>query len=286
MDCKKTAESIQIWLTDYLNKSGQKGFVVGVSGGIDSAVVSALCARTEIPTLCLNLSIRQHLKHVQCAVDQFTYLEQFKNVEKIYLNLSSVFNLIEEALMIPDKLAMANTRSRLRMTILYAYAGWRKYLVVGTGNKVEDYGVGFFTKYGDGGVDLSPIAQLTKTQVYDLATYFGIPYSIQRVAPTDGLCADGRTDEDQLGDTYADLEKAMGFCDQFNIKTVDDVISQSSPSMFRGSVRTLMNYIVRHNSAKHKMSMPPVGPLPIYSLIGGSNAGENLSEGARNSEAG
>ena len=152
MDCEKTSKSIQDWLTDY--KSKQKGFVVGISGGIDSAVVSTLCARTGIPTLCLSLRIRQHLSQVQCAMDQFKYLEQF-NVERIDLDLTSTFNLIEETVSIPDKLAMANTRSRLRMTILYAYAGWRKYLVVGTGNMAEDFGVAFFTKYGDGGVDLS-----------------------------------------------------------------------------------------------------------------------------------
>ena len=177
------------------------GFVVGVSGGIDSALTSTLCALTGRNTIVLNLPIRQTSAEYSRAVEHIDNLsKQFSYVEGMEINLTSVFETIEHTLPAPTvehHLAMANTRSRLRMSTLYAIAQTHNCLVAGTGNRIEDFGVGFFTKYGDGGVDLSPIANLNKSEVFSLAKHLNVVHSIQDAKPTDGLWEDGRSDEDQ-----------------------------------------------------------------------------------------
>lgn len=214
MDTRKVIDHISGWLHDYCTRAGQQGFVVGVSGGIDSAVTSALCARTGLPTLCVEMPIHQAYSQVQRAQDHITWLkEHHANVRMEVVQLTPVFDQLVASLPKPEGglagLTLANTRARLRMTTLYYFAGLLRFLVAGTGNKVEDFGVGFFTKYGDGGVDLSPIADLTKTEVYAVARELGIIKSIMVAPPTDGLWGDDRTDEDQIGASYPELEWAM-----------------------------------------------------------------------------
>lgn len=203
------------WLDDYLIKAHQNGYVLGVSGGVDSAVTSTLAAKTGKPLLVLEMPIHQKENQVDRAQDHIEWLKtNFSNVTSIRVDLTRCFDELQKAVSADTtqektNLALANTRSRLRMSTLYYYAGLQRYLVCGTGNKVEDFGVGFFTKYGDGGVDLSPIADLLKSEVYALAKELNIIESIQSAKPTDGLWEDGRTDEDQMGATYDELEWAM-----------------------------------------------------------------------------
>lgn len=215
MNYQGVEEHIVAWLKDYLNQSGLQGFIIGISGGIDSAVTSTLCAKTGAPVICLNMPIRQKREHYRLAAAHISDLEQkFPNVSSFEIELSSVFSHFENALpkdVASDQLSMANSRSRLRMMTLYAIGQTNRLLVAGTGNKVEDFGVGFYTKYGDGGVDLSPIADLMKTQVYTLGEYMGVIDEILNSPPTDGLWEDDRTDEDQIGATYPELEWAMEF---------------------------------------------------------------------------
>ena len=214
MDSKKIIQHIVNWLTDYSEQSNTKGFVIGVSGGIDSAVTSTLCAMTGKPVVCLNMPIHQSKSQVFRAEEHITWLQnEFDGVTEKTVNLTNNFENWKTSLPneIQDNLTMANLRARIRMTTLYAFAGNAGMLVTGTGNKVEDFGVGFFTKYGDGGVDLSPIADLNKTEVFALAKELNIITSIQTAQPTDGLFGDNRSDEDQLGATYPELEWAMGF---------------------------------------------------------------------------
>ncbi len=203
------------WLSDYASKSSTQGFVVGISGGVDSALTSSLCAKTGRKVLLLNMPIRQTQSEFSRACLQIADLEaKFNNVSSIQLPLTTVFDeftkVVPESVQ-QDFLAMANSRSRLRMTALYAVAQANRCLVVGTGNKIEDFGIGFFTKYGDGGVDISPIADLTKTEVFKLAKEIGVIPEILNAKPTDGLWEDGRSDEDQIGATYPELEWAMDY---------------------------------------------------------------------------
>lgn len=215
MDTEGIILHIQDWLKAYCLKAGQQGFVVGISGGVDSAVTSTLCARTGLPTITVEMPIHQAKGEALRAEQHVAWLcEHFPNVESQHADLSGTFNTLIAALPKTEKaelneLAMANARARLRMTTLYYFAGIKRCLVAGTGNKVEDFGVGFFTKYGDGGVDLSPIADLSKTEVYALAKHLGIVESIQLAKPTDGLWGDDRSDEDQIGASYPELEWAM-----------------------------------------------------------------------------
>jgi NAD+ synthase len=203
------------WLKTYAENSKVNGFVIGISGGIDSAVTSTLCAQTGFQVLCVEMPIHQAHSHVTRARDHIEQLKkQYPNVTSIEADLTSVFEDFKKQ--VPETtdlaklhLSLANTRSRLRMTTLYYFAGIYGLLVAGTGNKVEDFGVGFYTKYGDGGVDLSPIADLMKSEVYELGAHLNIPESILTAAPTDGLFGDDRTDEDQLGASYDELEWAM-----------------------------------------------------------------------------
>ncbi|MEN9699926.1 MAG: synthase [Bacteroidota bacterium] len=203
------------WLEAYKKQASSTGFVVGISGGIDSALSSTLCALTGAPTLCVTLPIRQGSAEYERAQAHLLDLKsRFSNVQVFEIDLSNSFSSLENAMpfkVSEQPLAMANTRSRLRMATLYALAQANNCLVVGTGNKIEDFGVGFFTKYGDGGVDLSPIADLYKTEVFKLAKALRVIDAIQQAAPTDGLWEDGRSDEDQMGATYPELEWAMQF---------------------------------------------------------------------------
>lgn len=203
------------WLKSYAENTKVNGFVVGISGGVDSAVTSTLCAQTGLQVLCVEMPIHQHQSHVSRAKEHIEQLKKrFPNVSSVHTDLTAVFESFKNQ--VPTdfdenklNLTLANTRARLRMTTLYYYAGVHGLLVAGTGNKVEDFGVGFYTKYGDGGVDLSPIADLMKSDVFALATYLEVPNSILVAQPSDGLFGDEKTDEQQLGASYDELEWAM-----------------------------------------------------------------------------
>ena len=226
MQTEKVIDHIVQWLKDYANNANSKGFVVGVSGGIDSAVTSSLCAKTGLSTLCVEMPIHQAESQVNRAQEHIAQLkERFPNVSDVRVDLTPVFEEFKSVtpkidLQTKLDLSLANSRARLRMTTLYYLAGIYSYLVAGTGNKVEDFGVGFYTKYGDGGVDLSPIADLLKSEVYAVGKALEVPKSIQIAAPTDGLFGDSRSDEDQLGASYDELEWAMKMKDQG--KNIDD----------------------------------------------------------------
>lgn len=215
MNVENVNNQIVNWLKDYATNAKVNGFVVGVSGGIDSAVTSTLCAQTGLKTLCVELPIYQAQSHVDRKKEHISQLKtRFSNVESISIDLSQNFDLLKKTFPISENekiyyLSLANTRARLRMTTLYYLAGIQGLLVAGTGNKVEDFGVGFFTKYGDGGVDLSPIADLMKSEVYQLGEFLKVPNSILIAKPTDGLFGDDRSDEDQIGASYDELEWAM-----------------------------------------------------------------------------
>jgi NAD+ synthase len=219
MKKKQTVDHIVKWLRDYCETNGMSGFVIGVSGGIDSALTSTLCAMTEKPTLLVEMPIHQAPSHVTRAQQHMAFLEnRFELVRTARVELTSSFDTLIQALPPSENeastnLSLANSRARLRMTTLYYFAGIHRYLVAGTGNKVEDFGVGFYTKYGDGGVDLSPIADLTKSEVYSLAESLGVHEDILNAAPTDGLFGDNRSDEDQIGASYPELEWAMAYID-------------------------------------------------------------------------
>ncbi len=215
MDYTRLGKHISQWLNDYCENAKVSGFVVGISGGIDSAVTSTLCALTGKKTILVNLPIKQSETEYNRAVEHIKNLtSRFSNVESIEVNLTETFETLSQTL--PEQansnsLAMANVRSRLRMTTLYAIAQGHNCLVAGTGNKIEDFGIGFYTKYGDGGVDISPIADLMKSEVFQLGKSLEVVESIQNAAPTDGLWGDQRTDEDQIGASYTELEWAMLF---------------------------------------------------------------------------
>jgi len=203
-------DNIIKWIKDYALEHNKTALVVGVSGGIDSAVVSTLCAETGLKTMPVILSINSQ---DFLAFDQVRWLDDnYSNIDWKVINIENIFREfvdVAESLESDSELGFANSRSRLRMAMLYQIAQSNNGLVVGTGNKVEDFGVGFFTKYGDGGVDISPIADLYKSEVYELGTQLKIHWDIMQATPTDGLWDDGRTDEDQLGLTYDQLEEAM-----------------------------------------------------------------------------
>jgi NAD+ synthase len=204
---------IKNWIKNYCNSMEKKpaSLVVGVSGGIDSAVVSTISAMTGMKVKALSMPIRQLKFQDDLSRAHLKWLKnKFSNVDEVIINLDEVFNSFEKTLgQFNNELAFANSRARLRMATLYQVAGANNGIVVGTGNKIEDFGVGFFTKYGDGGVDISPIADCLKSQVWDMGKELKILEDIIKAAPTDGLWADGRTDERQLGMSYQDLEKAM-----------------------------------------------------------------------------
>lgn len=212
---QKITKQIVKWLLDYATNAKVNGFVIGISGGIDSALTSTLCAMTGLPTLCVEMPIHQAESHVNRANEHIDQLKKrFPNVTNDRTDLTPVFEIFKNQVPTSENgttlnLTLANTRARLRMTTLYYFAGLHGYLVAGTGNKVEDFGVGFYTKYGDGGVDISPIADLMKSEVRLLAKHVDVPESIVKAKPTDGLFGDDRSDEDQLGASYDELEWAM-----------------------------------------------------------------------------
>ncbi len=254
------AEAIQQhivnWLSDYLQKSGTKGFVIGISGGIDSAVTSTLGALTTFPILCVEMPIHQDKKQVTRAQNHISFLkENYSNVTSIETDLTPTFDSFINATKSKEsnELALANARARLRMTTLYYHAQINNYLVLGTGNKIEDFGIGFFTKYGDGGVDLSPIADLTKTQVFELGKCLGIHKEILIAPPTDGLWGDDRTDEDQIGASYPELEWAMETVN----KGIFDITKFNNRQQEVFSIYTRLNTI-----NQHKMEAIPVCSIP------------------------
>ncbi len=254
MNVQKVADHITDWLREYAEKARVEGFVIGVSGGVDSAVTSTLCARTGLPVLCLEMPIHQAMSQVTRANEHIDQLKKrYPNVRSQRVDLTQTFETFVASCPDSDEtdrrnLSLANTRARLRMTTLYYFAGLEGLLVAGTGNKVEDFGVGFYTKYGDGGVDLSPIADLVKSEVFALAEYLEVPESIRVAKPTDGLFGDSRTDEDQLGANYDELEWAM---------TQQD--AGKTPEAFSGRDREVMQiYLKLNRSNRHKMEPIPV----------------------------
>ncbi len=255
MKKKEIIQHIVNWLKDYSAKSGTNGFVIGISGGIDSALTSTLCAMTGKSVVVLKMPIRQHKPEVDRALEHMIWLKKnFPNVSSEVQDLTPIFEKIENEFpeKIQDFLTMANTRSRLRMLTLYAYASHYRMLVAGTGNKIEDFGVGFFTKYGDGGVDISPIADLMKSEVYALAKEAGVVESILQARPTDGLFADGRTDEDQIGATYDELEWAM--------RALENNADEKTYTAREKEVMKI--YKDRHRANRHKMNSIPVCKIP------------------------
>jgi NAD+ synthase len=255
MKKKEIIDHIVQWLKDYSDRSGTNGYVIGISGGIDSALTSTLCAKTGKPVVVIKMPIRQHQAEVDRALEHMVWLKKnFPNVRSEVMDLTPIFEKMEAEFpeKIQDFLTMANTRSRLRMLTLYAFAAHYRMLVAGTGNKIEDFGVGFFTKYGDGGVDVSPIADLMKSEVYSLAKEMGVVDSILQARPTDGLFADGRTDEDQIGATYDELEWAM--------RAVENGIDENTFTVREKEVMKI--YKQRHAANKHKMDPIPVCKIP------------------------
>ena len=258
LQVEKVNAHIVNWLKTYAENAKVNGFVIGISGGVDSAVTSTLCAQTGLKVLCVEMPIHQAQSHVTRGREHIEQLKKrFPNVSSIEADLTSVFETFKTV--VPDvtdsaklHLSLANTRARLRMTTLYYFAGIHSLLVAGTGNKVEDFGVGFYTKYGDGGVDLSPIADLMKSEVFLLGSYLQVPDSILNASPTDGLFGDERTDEDQLGASYDELEWAM----------TQDEAGQSSDA-FSGREKDVFEIYKRLNTInQHKMTAIPVCFIP------------------------
>lgn len=215
MNTERVANHIVDWLNKYIENTSIQGFILGISGGVDSAVVANLCARTQKNVLLLSLPIHQASSEHSRANKQIVELiNHYPNVYSLEIDLTSTFDEFVKSMpktTQEDQLSLANVRSRLRMVTLYAVGQTNRLLVTGTGNKVEDFGIGFFTKYGDGGVDINPIGDLMKSEVYELGKYLGVIDEILQARPTDGLWGDNRTDEDQIGATYDELEFAMQY---------------------------------------------------------------------------
>lgn len=246
------------WLKSYAENAKVKGFVVGISGGIDSALTSTLCAQTGFPTLCVEMPIHQAESHINRANEHIDQLKaRFSNVFNERVDLTPAFETFKQHVPSSENeailnLTLANTRARLRMTTLYYLGGLHGFIVAGTGNKVEDFGVGFYTKYGDGGVDVSPIADLMKSEVRQLAAFLNVPESILKAKPTDGLFGDDRSDEDQLGASYDELEWAM-----LEVEKGNDV------GNFEGRKAEVLKIYKRLNANnQHKMQPIPVCELP------------------------
>ena len=247
------AEEITTWISDYTLENDIRALVVGVSGGVDSAVTSTLSARTGIRTIVLNMPIHQRKYQDDLSKKHISWLkDNFNNVEERIVDLSKTYDSFVETVSVDEvsDLALANSRARLRMTALYATAGSNGGIVVGTGNKVEDFGVGFYTKYGDGGVDISPIADLLKTEVYQIARELDIIDEIIQAAPTDGLWGDGRSDEEQLGASYEELEWAM-----------KESKNPSNRDLTEREKEVFGIYQRLNKSNSHKMN-----PIPIFKL--------------------
>ena len=239
----RLAFDIDRWLKDYYYMYGIKAFVVGVSGGIDSAVVSTLCAKTELPTYVMTMPLHSKVGNTFLSdLHAYKLVEKYSNVTLVNVDLTETYDKFMfwvDDTFTGNELANANTKARLRMVSLYQVAGSVGGIVVGTGNKIEDYGIGFFTKYGDGGVDIAPIADLYKTEVWELGKHLGVDERIIDAIPTDGLWDDGRKDEDQIGASYEQLEEAMEYR--------------------RGPALDILDELNRKN--KHKMD-----PIPTFKL--------------------
>jgi NAD+ synthase len=250
-----SASDISDWIKKYAISNKIQSLVIGVSGGIDSALVSTLCCMTGMETHVVNMPIKQQYDQYYRAKNHIDWLKgKFKNVASHEINLTESFELLEESLKnFQTELGSANSRSRLRMTTLYHIATSVNGLVVGTGNKVEDFGVGFFTKYGDGGVDISPIGDLMKSEVKFLAKELGIIEEVLNAKPTDGLWEDDRSDEDQIGASYDELEWAMNFVETNPFYTPEDL-----DFITNRELQVLGIYKYMHNKNLHKMNSIPV----------------------------
>ena len=254
---QEISEYISEWLLEYSKNSKTNGFVVGVSGGIDSAVTSTLVAETGKDVLVIEMPIHQHVSQITRAQDHIAFLlDKYPNVKSERVDLTDMYETFRKSIpssdLASEELALVNTRARIRMTTLFYFAGLHNYLVAGTGNKVEDFGIGFFTKYGDGGVDLSPIADLMKSEVYDLGEELGVIESILDAAPTDGLWGDDKTDEDQIGASYDELEWAMEFI-EFNM--LEDELNERQQEV-------LAIYKRMNGANQHKINPIPVCEIP------------------------
>jgi NAD+ synthase len=267
------SEAISGWLKESAETAGIKGFVIGVSGGIDSAVVSTLCARTGLPTLMLEMPIHQGKDQVTRARKHIELITaKYKNTDSAVIDLTETFEAFKKSGVdvmgvTPEQheFSLANSRSRIRMTALYQFAGQLGYMVAGTGNKVEDFGIGFYTKYGDGGVDISPIGDLMKSEVYELGRHLGVIEEILTAAPTDGLHSDGRTDEDQIGATYDELEWAMRWTEDSTV--IDQGVGsyyddRDDASLTKREKDVLEIYWKRHSENRHKMN-----PIPVFYTV-------------------
>ena len=257
MEKNKIIDYIVNWLTNYCTESKQKGFIIGISGGIDSALTSTLCALTDKQVVVVSMPIRQRQEEYKRALNHIEFLKKkYRNVSSIDIDLSETFEKFEKTVpkyTLENKLSMANSRSRLRMMTLYAIGQSMNLLVVGTGNKIEDFGVGFYTKYGDGGVDISPIADLTKTQVGELSKELNILQDIIKAEPTDGLWdEEGRTDENQMGASYPELEWAMEYIEKNDTYEITER---------QKNVLSIFKRLNKQNS--HKMTSIPVCKIPI-----------------------
>ena len=253
MHTEAIIDHIRDWLLDYIKTSKAKGFVIGISGGIDSAVTSTIAAKTGLPLLCVEMPIHQNKTQVARGIKHIAWLKgKFENINSLEIELTPIFdrfvNQISENEQ-QNELALVNTQARLRMTTLYYFAQANNYLVLGTGNKVEDFGVGFFTKYGDGGVDISPIADLLKTEVFTLGKELGIHNEILIAEPTDGLWADDITDKDQIGASYPELEWAMSFNGDQEVLTEREE-------------QVLKIYLSLNKANQHKMCSIPICTIP------------------------
>ena len=235
MESKEKVQFISNWIKDYANSMPNKAqsLVIGISGGIDSSVSSTLSAMTGLKTIILSMPIKQKsIQHDLSLKHQEWLASKFGNVEAHTIDLDNLFSEFSSSLSkFDNEHGMANSRARLRMTTLYQVAAANKGIVVGTGNKVEDFGVGFYTKYGDGGVDISPIADCSKSEVWELGKELGILEEIIKAAPTDGLWDDGRTDEGQLGLQYHELEEAMNNINSVNRAKYETIRKQNLHKM-------------------------------------------------------
>jgi NAD+ synthase len=255
MQTAAISQHISQWMKDYAHTAKSHGFVLGISGGIDSAITSTLAAETGLAVLCVEMPIHQVADQVNRAQEHIDWLKaNYPNVTSVDTDLTAIFDgFIDVVPSVEDSenrlRSLVNTRARLRMTTLYYFAQLHNYLVAGTGNKVEDFGIGFYTKYGDGGVDLSPIADLMKTEVFSLGKELGVCQSILDAPPTDGLWNDDRTDEDQIGATYPELEWAMTFEGDEN-------------SLTDRQQEVLAIYRSFHRANRHKMIPIPVCAIP------------------------
>ena len=242
MNTKEKIDYISNWIKNYSINNNVDSLVIGISGGIDSAVTSTLSAKTGLKTFVVSMPILDHQILNERGESHIKWLEKnFDNVKKVHVNLSEVFKSFQNALSNNNsEHGYANSQARLRMTTLYQIAATNNGIVVGTGNKVEDFGIGFYTKYGDGGVDISPIADCLKTEVWDMGKQLNINEDIIKAPPTDGLWNDGRTDEDQVGLSYEQIEEAM--------------LNENSPNRKK--------YLEIRSKSTHKMVPIPVCVLP------------------------